>query len=38
MNVPQARKRFKNNITDLYTVDRNGWKSVATQNDIEEKK
>lgn len=32
-----STETFKNNITDLYTVDRNGWKSVATQNDIEEK-
>ncbi|HFQ4526926.1 TPA: pLS20_p028 family conjugation system transmembrane protein [Enterococcus faecium] len=28
---------FKNNITDLYTVDKNGWKSTDTQNDIKEK-
>lgn len=28
---------FKNNMTDLYTVDKNGWKSTETQNDIKEK-
>lgn len=28
---------FKNNITDLYTVDKNGWKSTKTQNDIDNK-
>ncbi|OJG77543.1 hypothetical protein RV10_GL002377 [Enterococcus pallens] len=28
---------FKNNITDLYTVDKNGWESTDTQNDIEDK-
>ena len=28
---------FKNNITDLYTVDKNEWKSTDTQNDIDKK-
>lgn len=28
---------FKNNITDLYTVDKNGWKSTDTQNNINDK-
>ena len=28
---------FKSNITDLYTVDKHGWKSTDTQNDIEDK-
>lgn len=29
---------FKNNITDLYTVDQAGWKSTKTQNDIKTKR
>lgn len=29
---------FKNNITDLYTVDKNEWKSTDTQNDIDKKR
>ncbi|MCF1585723.1 hypothetical protein LQF61_10995 [Tetragenococcus koreensis] len=33
-----STETFKNNITDLYTVDKNGWKSILTQNDIEEKR
>ena len=28
---------FKNNVTDLYTVDKNGWKSTDTQNDLKKK-
>lgn len=28
---------FKNNITDLYSVDKAGWKSTKVQNDIENK-
>ncbi|MGC3071902.1 hypothetical protein ACPTIN_15550, partial [Enterococcus faecalis] len=28
---------FKNNFTDLYTVDKNEWKSTDTQNVIDKK-
>ncbi|HFD1687679.1 TPA: pLS20_p028 family conjugation system transmembrane protein [Enterococcus hirae] len=42
VNVLQGKESasvqtFKNNITDLYTVDKNGWKSTNTQNDIKDK-
>ncbi|OTO77415.1 MULTISPECIES: pLS20_p028 family conjugation system transmembrane protein [unclassified Enterococcus] len=42
VNVLQGKQSasvqtFKNNITDLYTVDKNGWKSTENQNDIKEK-